>query len=318
MQERIDPISFSPDKLVSDLRSVSTHLGAPFAEDIVRRTVDVFEDEFRGCVVQMKAASKADTGVYYRFFYKGPLDLTRRAQDTGLVPPGDSPLVTLQPEILTKLPGATRAGLDFDAAAGLAKVWTFTGGPVPVDTFLGQIATVPDSVRAHRDFFRTHGMEHVFFTASDFESRTMNVYFGWQDEHRTAEWIRHLLEETGSSPVPDSCVQDILQSQAVSGGIGTTFSWDSPHMLRWCLYSLDIPYEGPNPNQVRLPSLPPRLLEFRKGAATHNDIPQYNVAWSFGQAGYYVKLEKSYARDATWFLTQQMGGNLSHPSPVRA
>ena len=63
--------------------------------------------------------------------------------------------------------------------------------------------------------------------------------------------------------------------------------------------------------------LPARLEQFRRVAPTLNVSPQYNVAWSFGKAGAYVKLETSYARDATYFLTCEMGGNLSRPEAVR-
>ncbi|WP_439621622.1 hypothetical protein [Gemmata sp.] len=37
------------------------------------------------------------------------------------------------------------------------------------------------------------------------------------------------------------------------------------------------------------------------------------MAWSFGPAGFYTKLEKSYAKDADHFLTVEMGGNLVNP-----
>jgi hypothetical protein len=67
-----------------------------------------------------------------------------------------------------------------------------------------------------------------------------------------------------------------------------------------------------------LPPLPQRLLRFRDHAPTLNRSPQYNVAWSFGRAGFYTKLEKSYAKDADYFLTVEMGGNLTHPAAAAA
>jgi hypothetical protein len=116
----------------------------------------------------------------------------------------------------------------------------------------------------------------------------------------------------------DALCREILESQAASGGVGTTFSWERPGLLRWCLYSLEVPYGDGTFSRVPLPELPERLARFRAAAPTLNEAPQYNVAWSFGRAGEYVKLEKSYARDATFFLTREMGGDLSHPQPAGA
>jgi hypothetical protein len=84
-------------------------------------------------------------------------------------------------------------------------------------------------------------------------------------------------------------------------------------MGRWCLYGLNLPCGNPTP-QFNLPPLPERLRQFQQVAPTLNESPQYNVAWSFGQAGFYTKLEKSYAKDADFFLTREMGGNLTHPA----
>jgi hypothetical protein len=105
----------------------------------------------------------------------------------------------------------------------------------------------------------------------------------------------------------------MLASLAVSVGVGATFRWDAPEMGRWCLYGLNVPYADPLLAD-RVPALPDRLQRFRQSAPTLNESPQYNVAWSFGQAGLYTKLEKSYAKDADYFLTSEMGGNLTHPA----
>ena len=86
-------------------------------------------------------------------------------------------------------------------------------------------------------------------------------------------------------------------------------------MGRWSLYGLNVPCDAPSVAARNLPRLPDRLLRFRELAPTLNARPQYNVAWSFGREGYYVKLEKSYAKDADYFLTVEMGGNLNHPDP---
>jgi len=310
LRERLDPVAYDPATFLEDLRTAANAIGGPFDAALVRRTLEVFDAELRRCVVQMKATCKANSGVYYRFFYKWERDLTTLAQEHGLIPPGHAPIIDLQADVLANCRGATRAGLDLETGFGLAKVWTYTGGPMPLDQVV-RLETMPRSVREHRAFFERHGMRHAFFVCSDYQQRSMNVYFGLEEDCRNETWLCDLVETTGGGPDDPAVYSAMLESLAVSAGIGTTFYWDRPEMGRWALYALNVPCEDPAACAA-LPPLPPRLQRFRDRALTLNGTPQYNVAWSFGKAGFYTKLEKSYARDADYFLTVEMGGNLSH------
>jgi 4-hydroxyphenylpyruvate 3-dimethylallyltransferase len=312
MKERIDPTPFEPERFIQDLRGTAEALGAGFSEPATRQALAVFDEEFRSCVVQLKTEARPGGGLYYRFFYNGSGDLTRRAQEAGMIPRERSPIVTLQDEVLARFGRATRAGIDFDTATGLAKVWTFTGGPVPLAEVL-RVRALPDAFRAHADFFARHGLDEVYLVASDHQKKTMNVYFGWSPEDRTVAWMQRLAAQTGDGPLDEELCQDVLGSQTVSGGLAVTFSWDRPELRRWSFYALEVPYAVAAPG-VRLPRLPPRLEKFR-AAPTLNECPQYIVGWSFGRVGPYMKMEKSYACDATHFITVQMGGDLSRPSP---
>jgi hypothetical protein len=285
MTERLDPLAYDPARFFDDLRRAARAIDAPFDAATVRRTLDVFDAEFRRCVVQMKATCRPGSGVYYRFFYKWERDLTALAQEHGLIPRGHAPIIDLQADVLAHCRGATRAGLDLETGFGLAKVWTFTGGPTPLDEVL-RLETLPKAVHQHRRFF------------------------GLEDDCRSEAWLRRLVEETGGGPDDPSAYPAMLASLAVSAGVGTTFYWDRPGMGRWCLYALNVPCDDP----AALPPLPERLVRFRELAPTLNRSPQYNIAWSFGRAGFYTKLEKSYAKDADYFLTVEMGGNLTHPA----
>jgi hypothetical protein len=60
------------------------------------------------------------------------------------------------------------------------------------------------------------------------------------------------------------------------------------------------------------------LRAFRDQAPTLNRQAQYNLAWSFGPAGFYTKMEKSYSKDVNYFLVHEMGGDLAHPAPAGA
>jgi 4-hydroxyphenylpyruvate 3-dimethylallyltransferase len=309
MIERHDAELWDPEVFVNHLQVAAESIDAPFDPNVVVRTVEVFEAEFRRCVVQLKATCQSGSGLYYRFFYKWERDLTSLAQTHGMLQAGSSPIVDLQAQVLT-LPGSTRAGLDFDTGCGLAKVWTFTGGPVPISELV-KLSAIPDSVRNHMDFFEKHGLRHVFFVASDVQQNSMNVYFGMDEDCRREDWIRALAEDTGGTPSDETIYAQMLSSLAISTGIGTTFRWDDDAMGRWGLYGLNVHCENPVPG-INLPPLPERLDRFCREAPTLNAAPQYNVAWSFGNAGFYTKLEKSYAKDADYFLTCEMGGNLTH------
>lgn len=309
--ERIDPRPYDSGQFLQDLRTAAAAIEAPFDEARVRQSLDVFDAELRRCVVQLKATCRAGSGLYYRFFYKWERDLTALAQQHGLLPAGHSELIDLQTDVLQHCRGATRAGLDLDTGFGLAKVWTFTGGPMPVAE-VSKLETMPASVRAHADFFRRHGLRHVFFVASDFQQESMNVYFGLEDDCRNERWLRQLLAETGGEPADQGLYEAMLRSLAVSAGVGMTFFYDRPELGRWCLYGLNVPCTNAQAAAL-LPPLAPRLERFRDMAPTLNQRPQFNAAWSFGPAGFYTKLEKSYARDADYFLTVEMGGNLTNP-----
>jgi hypothetical protein len=129
----------------------------------------------------------------------------------------------------------------------------------------------------------------------------MNVYFGWDPACRNVGWIREMLAATGSEPVPEATLDEILRSQAMAGGVGCTFYWNRPGLGRWCLYSLEIPYATGAPAWVWRPQLPDRLTRFRDLAPTLNDEPQFNVTWFWPSRN----IRSSNARDATFFLTRR-------------
>jgi len=314
MQERIDTTVYTPEQFIQDLRFTANTIQADFCERTTQRMLEVFAPEFRNCVLQWKTTSRPGDALSYRFFYNGPEDLTERAQEAGLLAATPSPLNTLQREALATFPHAMRSGIDFDAAHGLAKEWTFTGAPIPVEEIFC-LRSLPDGFRQHAGFFRQYGLRHVGFLASDYQKRSMNVYFRWDEANRNTEWLQRIVCATGGAPLPRETVQDILLSQAHLSGVGVTFALDQPELLRWCVYSLEVPYAEGDASPVRLPALPERLATFREKAPSLNACPSYHMGWSFGPAGAYVKLEKNYARDASFFFTTEMGADLSHSLP---
>ncbi|GAA0398791.1 aromatic prenyltransferase [Streptomyces luteireticuli] len=305
MIESVDAVAYSSDRFFADLKSTADDMATPFDEAGVRKALDVFEDEMNRSVVQLKTTTKPGDGLYYRFFYKWENDLLDIARRNGFVGREDGPVGRLQREALDAFSGSTQAGLDFEVGRGLAKVWTFTGVR-PVEE-LFDLPSLPASVRAHAEFFARHGLRRVFFVASDFQSETMNVYPIIEEDCRTEEWLRELVRETGGSFAGAPDAAHMMSSLARTACLGMTFSWKHAELHRWALYSLNVPDGG---RTEILPELPQHLDDFYQKAPTLNAVPQTNVAWSFGRAGFYTKLEKSYAKDANHFLTTEMGCDL--------
>ena len=53
--ERHDRTVYDPGRFLDDLRLAARAVEGPFDADVVKQTLEVFDDEFRRCVVQMKA-----------------------------------------------------------------------------------------------------------------------------------------------------------------------------------------------------------------------------------------------------------------------
>ena len=149
-------------------------MSVDFNEALTRKTISVFSEEFRNCVVQFKSTDKHNDGLYYRFFYNGNKDLTTLAIKQQLISNQHKGL-DLQSLILRAFPGSSRAGLDFHVYDGLAKEWTFTS-PVPIEQFITTLSNeLPQALVSKLDFFKQHKLRHAFFIAVDF----INDKLGW-------------------------------------------------------------------------------------------------------------------------------------------
>jgi hypothetical protein len=302
--ELIDRRPFEKEQFISDMRETAQALGAGFKEDTLHAALEAFGPEFHQCPVQLKATSRPGDGLYYRILDSERIDRTAHARAAGLIGFNNHPLLTLQGELLATCPGSFSAGVDFDAGFGLAKAWSFTAG-TPIESLCQRVPSLPASVRAHVDLLRRFGMGMTTFVASDFQRRTTNVYFDWDMELRSEEWLQSFARATGTEVPSSSLCYDILATQLNTGCIAVTFSWDSQELNRWTTYAPDVPYEEPE-SGVHLPSLGPRL-EVLRHAPTLNARPQYNLSWAFAETGWYLKLERGYARDVSHFMRSKMG-----------
>ncbi|WP_224245697.1 aromatic prenyltransferase [Hyalangium gracile] len=301
--ELIDTQSFEEEQFITDMRQLTRGLGAGFKEDTIRAALKAFRTEFHERPVQFKATTKPGDGLYYRILDSEPINRTAVAREAGLVGPEHPQLLTLQSQILDTCPGSFSAGLDFDAGFGMAKAWSFTGC-TPIERLCQRVPSLPDSVRNAQGLLRHFGLDTTYFVSSDFQHHTTNVYFGWDMELRTEQWLQSFAHAMGSVTPSSEVCYDILATQANYGCVALTFSWQQDKPLRWCTYAPEIPYDAPNP-EIHLPALG-RRLEVLHHAPTLNANPQYILAWAFSPNRAYVKLERGYARDVSYFLRVKM------------
>jgi hypothetical protein len=300
--ELVDSKPFEKEQFIADMRTLTRAIGAGFKEDTIRAVMKTFEAEFQERPVQFKATTKPGDGLYYRILDSAPVNRTAHAYEAGLLPHHPQ-LLTLQRQILENCPGSFSAGVDCDAGYGMAKAWSFTG-LTPIDRLCERVPSLPESVRELQDTLRQFGLNITYFVSSDFQNKTTNVYFEWDMQYRSEQWLQAFARALGTV-VPSSAVcYDILATQANYGCVAITFSWEKGVPLRWCTYAPEIPYDDPQP-AIHLPTLAPRLQALHQGP-TMNDHPQYILAWAFSPKGEYVKLERGYARDVSYFLRFKM------------
>src|SRR6185369_6123447 len=291
----LDRDCYEPSRFLRDLNRTAAAVGAPFDEARVRRSLEVFDTEFSRQVVQLKVTSESGGALFYRFFM-GSFDLVETAFRYGLIgwEATRGPLGALQHQLLEAFPQAAPAGLDFNSGVGLAKSWTFLGRRRWAD--LLHVAAFPRSMRAASDLLDRLSLDTIFFVACDFQHESVNVYSLLDGGQLDPGWLRRLLVEMAGPREVSAGPARLLDALANGATLGMTFSWNNDEMLRWALYGLNVPYLSETA-RVALPTLPPRLRTFLAHAPTLSLDPQVNVAWSFGRAGFYMKLEKSYAKN---------------------
>lgn len=276
------------ERVRSDIIDMAKSVGVPYSVTTIDRVLGAFGDQFVDNVIDLKTTNKSPQkrGFYYRYIQD--TDPSNPALDialkSGLLKLQGHPVDKLVPEIYEKLP-LMGDGVDFEANYGMAKIWQFTTRPLSRQEVFS-IASLPQSLRDHEAFFEKYKLDQISLFATDYEHRSMNVYFRTNHpEHHTPEFYREMLNEL-EFPVPSDEVLEILHNVAC---IAFTFDWDSPHIHRLCPYV-------PGFTRATLPThIDPVLATFVDEGKTLLEEPTYIVSWSFGvEGGTYLKVEIEY------------------------
>ncbi|WP_431950909.1 aromatic prenyltransferase [Nocardia lijiangensis] len=184
-----------------------------------------------------------------------PYDL---AVSNGFIAETGHPAATLLSEIRDRC-DITAYGVDCGVVRGFRK--SYVG--FPLDNWqtlatLSGLPSIPSGVAANAECLARYGLdENVSMLAIDYQSRTINVYFGGLPEGiLEPETVSSMLRELGL-PEPSEQMMEFVQK---SFSIYPTFSWDTPEVQRIC-------FSAVTPEPIPLPTpAGPVISRFLKDA----------------------------------------------------
>jgi 4-hydroxyphenylpyruvate 3-dimethylallyltransferase len=165
----------------------------------------------------------------------------------------------------------------------------FLGASLPLNDVLAA-PDVPESLRNLAPALLDHGLDHVRYTAVDYQHRSVNLYFRVREPFSA----RQLTAITSLTGMPERSVERAQQLAAFlpprDHVMGLTFGLEHGTVERVAFYASQLPDDA-------LPTLGPRLTRFFTSIPSHDPHPVNVVAWSFGLRGAYVKAERSWFGD---------------------
>ncbi|WP_327167382.1 aromatic prenyltransferase [Streptomyces subrutilus] len=278
---------FSETRFLSDVAALAKTLGAPYEERTTRRVLEVFGSHFHSGAVLWKTTDRPGDHLGYRFFARERTDTVRTAVEAGLLQAG--PLTALVDAWDRTFGTDAIQSCDFDAFNGAAKTWVYLGGMRPAEQVLDH-AAVPAALRAHLPALTRAGLDHVRFTAVDYRSATVNVYFRARGPLTPARCAQ-VLAAVGIPAPEEDAVARVRAVAPEDFCLAVTFSLTTGTASRACFYALGVP-------EARMPALPPRIGEFFSAAPCHDTEVIRGLGWSYGaDGGAYLKAEHAYSGD---------------------
>lgn len=287
------------NRMYQDIVKSAQVVEAPYSEPVIQRMLDTFGGFSRGAV-QFRTTTKPHAHRRLDVRYEEinapeiPLDIARRA---GFLVDQGRDIDRLLPQIYDRFP-YLGDGVDFDVQDGFTKLWFFPKGVLPVEEAF-QLPAMPKSVAEHAWYYDKYRLHSLYIIGIDYLSRSMNLYLQFNHpSHHTPEALRGMVQDLGFETPSDEAINSSLQG--VSAAL--TFTWDSPHVERICFYSA-------YPNRAAVPtSLHPVVSRFVEDVPAVRDS-LYQVSWTFGTKGTYVKVENDYTGDMMEkFVSALLGG----------
>jgi 4-hydroxyphenylpyruvate 3-dimethylallyltransferase len=284
--------SFSERQFFEDIRSTAAALRAPFSEDVTRKVLEIFADDFSTGATVWKTTERPGDPLSYRFFARSRTDNIGAALRSGLLAE-ENDCTALMTHWTEAYPSSAQS-CDFDAINGIAKTWLYLGRPWPATEILGQ-PFVPATLRDHIAAFHRAGLDYVRFVAADYRHRSVNVYFRARGPISMAQCARILALVDVTLPAPE-LIAEMRSFLPDDFCVAVTVSLGTGRLERACFYVVGLP-------AGRFPTLPERVSRFFAVAPSLDATTVNVVGWSFGRTGgTYIKAEKGYVGDMAALL----------------
>ncbi len=285
------------NRMAQDIVTAAQVIQAPYSTDVIQRTLETFGGFSRSCV-QFRATTKADRRLDVRYEEinapENPLEVARRA---GYFADQGRPVDHLLPQLYDHFP-YLGDGVDFDVLDGVTKLWFFPKGVLPVEE-VGRLPAMPASVAQHAWYYDRYHLNSVYIVGVDFHNQSVNLYLRFDHpSHHTLPALRGMVEDLNfASPAEDALVYSL---PAVSAAL--TFTWDSPAVERICFYVA-------HPTRATIPpGFHPVIERFVADVPTLSES-LFQVSWTFGKRGAYLKVENDYTGNMMdRFVLPMMGG----------
>jgi hypothetical protein len=266
--------------------------GAGLSLPAITKSLDVIEAKLDPANAPMgwKVTPASKPRAYFNICNHQQIDLLAVLKDGGLIPQRYIDEPEFQPAFKL-LDGLMADGADFNTESGLCKVWAYTA-MAPLEELMTN-PHLPQSVRQFEQTLRSLDLNSYFFLAADFEKNSMNVYFPWEPEQRTEQWLQKFSRAIGDVELSQTALKGILATSDDTIGIGITFNWKSDLPQRACFYNPSVDAQSPALCETTF-ALREKLR--KELPALINDA-NFLYNWSIGRAGEFAKIEKDYSGD---------------------
>ncbi|MCI0725427.1 MAG: hypothetical protein L0332_01685 [Chloroflexi bacterium] len=276
------------NRIYRDIIAFAALAEVTVSEAKIEEALRLFDEGFAQGSVQFRTTTKLKGQREVNFRYTVGLDQAPHPQDTaqgaGLLT-GREQEDQLLSQIRETFP-LRRGAADFDVNHGLVKIWHFPKPPFLLERIF-QIPALPRSVVAHADFFQKYHFDTPPIIGVDYLHHSMNLYFVTDHpEHHTPGFVKSILQDQQFEIPSDLIIYYCTKAVVIT----TTFRWDSPRIERMCFYVTDF-------GRRNVPSLHPLLTRLAQEATFLGDTQRFQVDWSFGEKGSYMKVEIDYTGD---------------------
>lgn len=255
---------FVEAQFLEDLEAGSANLGAPYAENVVKKVIEAFGEAFHDSAVQIRGGYNASVPLMFRVLFAIPTDILDVALKQGWLNE-DNPMVQLHRSINQECPRSLDEP-EFTVNSGFEAEWKFLGDTFPLDKILA-IPAMTDGIRANKQRFTDLNLVNVPILHLHYREKTVSLYFLAQGP-LTKEHLTEVVALAGAPEPSDDVYQNIVGVLLDSPYYCTiVMDYESGRVLR-IEYHLLFPVKLPD--EMEIPDVGEQLEKFW-------DVPSYEV-----------------------------------------